>query len=147
MSYTLASPLLNSKALKPNRRRWAATTALALLCLCIIICMAHPKIRVRYHDLWEMSHRFAGWTAVGLIWAQTIVLTIAAAHHAGQSIGLVLLKTPTFWFLIVISCCVVYPWLRLRRRKVEAEVLSDHAVRLWFAEKEMKVVCRCEAFA
>ena len=115
----------------------SATTALTLLCLCIIIGMAHPKIRTRWHDQWEMSHRFAGWTAIGLVWAQTIVVAIAAAHHAHESIGKALLKTPTFWFLIVISCCLVYPWLRLRKRPIKAEVLSSHAVRLWFDDKTL----------
>lgn len=116
----------------------AVTTALTLLCLCIIIGMAHPQIRTRWHDQWEVSHRFAGWTAIGLVWAQTLVIAIATAHHAHLPIGTVLVKTPTFWFLIIITCCLIYPWLRLRKRPVEAEVLSSHAVRLWFGGKEMK---------
>lgn len=115
----------------------ATTSGLTLLCLFIIITMAHPKIRTRYHDQWEMSHRFAGWTAIALVWSQTIVLAVAAAHHTDRSLGAVLIKTPTFWFLIIITCCLTYPWLRLRRRKVEAEVLSTHAVRLWFKGKTM----------
>ena len=113
----------------------AATTAATLLCLLIIIGMAHPKIRIRYHDQWEMSHRFAGWTALGLVWAQTMVITIATARQTDQPIAAMLVSTPTFWFLIIITCCLIYPWLRMRRRKVEAEVLSSHAVRLWFGGK------------
>lgn len=113
----------------------AATTALALLCMCIIIGMAHPKIRARWHDQWEISHRFCGWTAIGLVWAQTLVIVLSEARHAHQPTSQVLVKTPTFWFLVIITCCLIYPWLRLRRRKVEAEVLSSHAVRLWFGGK------------
>lgn len=115
----------------------AATTALTLLCLVVIIGMAHPKIRTRWHDQWEVSHRFAGWTAIGLVWAQTMVIAVAAAHQTGRSIALLLLETPTFWLLMVITCCLIYPWLRTRRRNVEAEVLSSHAVRLWFGGKTM----------
>jgi hypothetical protein len=36
--------------------------------------------------------------------------------------------------LLVMSGSIILPWARLRKVPVHAEVLSDHAVRLWFDE-------------
>lgn len=34
-----------------------------------ILAFAHPELRLKYHNSFEMTHRFMGWTAVGLVWA------------------------------------------------------------------------------
>lgn len=116
----------------------ATVTAATLFCLCIIIGLAHPTPRSKYHDVWEISHRFAGWTAIGLVWAQTLLVIISAAHHARASTGLTLVRNPTFWFLAVITGLLIYPWLRMRHRKVTSEVLSSHAVRLHFNDAKLQ---------
>jgi hypothetical protein len=46
--------------------------------------------------------------------------------------GMVLVMSPSFWNLVVITLLVAYPWTRLRLRDVEGEVLSDHCVKLNF---------------
>ena len=112
----------------------AVLTVVTLLVLVLIILLSHPTIRRAKHDLWEASHRFGGWTAVVLVWAQAIVLVVARAHDAQLPIRKVLFKTPTFWFLVIITACLIYPWLRLRKRNVQAEVLSSHAIRLYFED-------------
>jgi hypothetical protein len=112
----------------------AVLTVATLLVFAIIILLSHPAIRRTKHDLWEASHRFGGWTAIILVWVQAIILVVAQAHAARLPIRKVLVKTPTFWFLVIITACLIYPWLRLRRRKVQAEVLSSHAIRLYFED-------------
>lgn len=108
-----------------------ATTAIMLVLFMVIITMAHPSFRARWHNAWELSHRYAGWTAIGVIWTQTILGAVAAAEDR-TTLGSMLIQSPAFWLLITISALFIYPWLLLRRRKLEAEPLSDHAVRLWF---------------
>ncbi|KAF1343639.1 hypothetical protein BDV97DRAFT_364773 [Delphinella strobiligena] len=114
----------------------AVTTGIVLVLLLLIIIFAHPYLRMRFHDHFERIHRFAGWTTVAAFWVQT---GLAASAMTDQgSAGEVLVKTPTFWFLIIITCCIVYPWIRLRRRKLHAEQLSMHATRLHFDYKNME---------
>ena len=38
-----------------------------------MIVFAYPKFRARHHNAFEMIHRFCGWTAVALLWAQVRV--------------------------------------------------------------------------
>jgi hypothetical protein len=117
----------------------AVITVATLLVLVLIMFLSHPSIRRAKHDLWEASHRFGGWTAIILVWSQALILVVAQAHAAQLSISKVLVKTPIFWFLVIITACLIYPWLRLRRRKVQAEVLSSHAIRLYFEDGTLPI--------
>ena len=108
-----------------------------LLLFVLIILLSRPSVRRAKHDLWEASHRFGGWTAVILVWVQVLILVVAQAHAAHLAISTVLVRTPTFWFLLIITACLIYPWLRIRRRKIRAEVLSSHAVRLYFEDRTL----------
>lgn len=116
----------------------ATTSGIILLLLVFILALAHPFLRMRFHNLFESVHRFAGWSVVGVFWAQTILLSLAASRRANQPLGLILARTPTFWFLAVITCCIVYPWTRLRRREVKVDQLSKHAARLHFNYRTME---------
>ncbi|MGH2542065.1 MAG: hypothetical protein ACRDIB_04690, partial [Ardenticatenaceae bacterium] len=49
-----------------------ATYAL-LAVLIFMIVMARPSVRARFHDQFEMAHRFGGWAALLLFWAQTLL--------------------------------------------------------------------------
>lgn len=118
------------------------TTAIILAILLLVLVTSHPYIRKRWHNFWEISHRYGGWTAIILSWAQTLITNIAQARQAGTSVGVALVKSPSFWVLLIISNCLIYPWIRLRRRKIEAEKLSNHSVRLWFDDKKTLQTCR-----
>ena len=120
-----------------HRNALYATTALTLFMLLVITCLAHPTFRRRYHDQWEISHRFCGWSAIALVWAQTIILASAKAEGTGTPMVIVLCGTPSFWFLISMTCCIIYPWMRLRYRRCVAQRLSDHALRLSFNDRRM----------
>lgn len=110
----------------------AGLASATLLILLSIIVLSHPYIRRAQHDMWEATHRFGGWTAIALVWAQALVLAAAEARGFDRSIAKVIVQTPVFWFLLIISACLIYPWLRLRKRRIKSEVLSSHAIRLYF---------------
>lgn len=103
---------------------------LCLLCG-IIIGFSYPNFRKRHHNAFERIHRFVGWTTLILFWVRT-VLSIDGGRGRAKDFGLALVKSPLFWILIVATVCIASSWFFLRKVPVQAEVLSDHAVRLHF---------------
>ncbi|KAJ9424702.1 non-ribosomal peptide synthetase [Fusarium oxysporum] len=99
--------------------------------LCSMVATAWPSFRKQYHNFFERFHRFAGWTSLGLFWARTI-LAINDSRPQHQELGIATVKTPDFWLLVVATLSIASSWFFLRKVPVEAEVLSDHAVRLHF---------------
>jgi hypothetical protein len=103
----------------------------ALIVLLIsMVVSAHPDFRARFHDRFELIHRFAGWTALALFWIQSILLT--DSERGTMPLGKALIQSPVFWLLVIVTSSIVLPWLNLRKVKVRRDVLSDHAVRLYF---------------
>ncbi|KAK0652467.1 hypothetical protein B0T16DRAFT_346838 [Cercophora newfieldiana] len=101
--------------------------------LLVTMCIsAHPRLRVLAHNWFEGIHRYMGWTATLLFWAQNILLAVDASQSGSTTIGTALLVSPNFWMLVIITLLIVYPWSRMRLRDVEAEVLSNHCVKLNF---------------
>ena len=98
--------------------------------LVAIASMSHPTIRMKYHNTWEMSHRFGGWTALILLWAQTVLVTKDLNPSIAPSAAY--LKSAPLWLLSIATAAIIFPWLHLRKVPVRSEVLSNHAVRLWF---------------
>ncbi|KAK4039897.1 hypothetical protein C8A01DRAFT_36125 [Parachaetomium inaequale] len=103
-----------------------------LLLLVSMLVSAHPHLRRVMHNWFEGIHRFMGWLAVLLFWAQVMLLTADSTQASGTPFGRALLVSPNFWMLTVITLLVIYPWTRLRLRDVQAEVLSEHCVKLNF---------------
>ncbi|KAM5341426.1 hypothetical protein ACJ41O_005801 [Fusarium nematophilum] len=104
-----------------------------LLCglSCLLVGLCWPSFRKRHHDLFERFHRFAGWVSLALLWVHAI-LGIDDARPQGQKLGLATARCPDFWLLAAATCSIASSWLSLRKVPVDAEVLSDHAVRLHF---------------
>jgi hypothetical protein len=98
--------------------------------LLAIVITAYPTFRQRFHNRFELTHRFSGWTALALFWIHTILTTDAT--RASTPLGKALVITPGFWLLLLATCSVILPWLTLRKVEVRADVLSKHAVRLYF---------------
>ena len=97
-----------------------------------MIGFAYPPFRKANHNFFERWHRFAGWTMLGLFWAQVFVSVLDTTRQRSTSYGSVLLSTPSFWLLVVATSSIALSWCWLRRVPVISEVLSDHAVRLHF---------------
>ncbi|KAF7365784.1 Nonribosomal peptide synthetase 12 [Mycena venus] len=110
-----------------------ATVAISysiLLLLLGMVIFAYPSMRSKRHDSFERVHRFFGWTSIILVWSQIVVLT--HDYRGDQSLSHALVHSAPFWMLLVMTGSIILPWLRLRKVPVRAEVLSKHAVRLYF---------------
>ncbi|MDI1486083.1 MAG: hypothetical protein OHK93_004273 [Ramalina farinacea] len=115
--------------------------------LCLICLFAIPGFRFKSHNTFESFHRFGGWLAVALFWAQVLLVSVlqhkssqsrasslssSSSSSPSSSLGSILAHTPAFWMLITITLFIILPWLRLRRVQAWPEVLSGHAVRIHF---------------
>lgn len=110
-----------------------ALSYIILSLLVLISIFAHPFLRQKLHDYFEATHRFAGWAAIALFWAQVIL----SAHYTTISspyttLGTSLATNPPFYCLLIITACIIYPWTRLRNHTPRIEPLSPHALRLHF---------------
>ncbi|CAA0395725.1 hypothetical protein AtNW77_Chr4g0294561 [Arabidopsis thaliana] len=104
-----------------------ASTILSLLCL--TCAAAFPLVRHLHHNVFERVHRFAGWTALGLVWA-FVILTVSydpKSRSYTDDLGSKLIKTQEFWFTLVITIAILLPWLTVRRVPVDVSSLSGHA--------------------
>ena len=113
------------------------TAYVLIFMLSAILATAHPKFRARFHDYFEVAHRFAGWTALATFWIQSMFTALAGSIKVGTPFGLYIISMPSFWCLCVSTLCVLLSWGRLRKRKVSAEVLSSHATRIHFSYQAM----------
>ncbi|KAL4762308.1 putative NRPS-like enzyme [Aspergillus foveolatus] len=85
----------------------------------------------KHHDFFERVHRFGGLAALVIIWVQTIS-SIRDQRVSSRSLGHAIESAPAFRMLLVITLSIARSWLFLRSVPVDAEVLSNHAVRLHF---------------
>lgn len=123
-----------------KKQKDITTLALAcvlLLLLSMIVIFALPSFRQSRHNTFEVIHRFAGWLSLILFWVELLVFTRAQINNlptgtARPPYGKVLIMEPAFWFLIVTTCMIIWPWTLLRKLYIRPEFLSDRAVRLHF---------------
>ncbi len=94
------------------------TVTLVILLAAMLVTALSP-LRARYHDLFERLHRFGGWTALALFWAQSLLFLEAQ--------GLSPLEAPAFWALCVITFSIALPWMHLKKVPVEIVKPSSHA--------------------
>jgi hypothetical protein len=99
-----------------------------------MIVFALPSLRAKYHNTFEVVHRFAGWTAVALFWVQLFLFAEVQRNLQTPmpSLSAVVYQSPVLYLLIIVTISLVLPWLRLRKVSVVAEPLSSHAIRLHF---------------
>ena len=109
-----------------------ALTCVLLVMLFGIIALAYPRYRFFSHNTFEYTHRFAGWTAIGIFWVDAMLIVDEIRKKSGHSFGHELIHLPTFWILIIITFHLVLPWLRLRKWHFQPDQLSNHALRLNF---------------
>ncbi|KAF7562593.1 hypothetical protein G7046_g1545 [Stylonectria norvegica] len=131
---TIRSTICRSSSCDGQQTGSLATQVVSwLLCglCCLLVGTAWPSFRKQYHDQFERFHRFAGWTALALFWVRTI-LSLDDSRRDSQSLGMAVVKSPDFWLLLVATSSIATSWFSLRKVSVDAEVLSDHAVRLHF---------------
>jgi hypothetical protein len=90
-----------------------------LTVLLVMMILALPIVRGRFHNQFEIVGRFGLWTSIFLFWVQTIYLTLhAPAISSVQIVSTLILALATF--------SVALPWLRLRRVRVDCQTPSPH---------------------
>ncbi|KAH6633939.1 hypothetical protein B0J18DRAFT_361311 [Chaetomium sp. MPI-SDFR-AT-0129] len=104
-----------------------------LALLLAIIAVAHPTFRRKYHDYFELTHRFSNWAILVLFW---VLIFLLGAQEPNLSSFLI--NLPAFWIIIILTAATIHPWLLLRKVPVKAERLSPHAIRLHFSHTQVK---------
>ncbi|XP_022926402.1 uncharacterized protein LOC111433565 [Cucurbita moschata] len=104
-----------------------ASAILALLCLSSLA--AFPLVRHLHHNVFERTHRFAGWAALALLWAFIILkLTYDPITKSYTNpLGSRLVKNQEFWFTAAITFLIILPWVTVRRVPVQISAPSGHA--------------------
>lgn len=94
--------------------------------LLLVAIMALPGIRGRFHNAFERTHRFAGWAALVMFWAMTLV----SVQEQNPALALtdILLRSVSFWMLLLLTLSIALPWLRLRKVPISLVRPSAHAV-------------------
>jgi hypothetical protein len=100
-----------------------AVSCVAAGLIVVIVVMARPGSRAKRHDTFEATHRFLGWAVLVLVWVNTIVFT--ASRAPGPAVP-ALLSSPAFWWLVVTTCGIAWPWLLLRKVPLRVERPSSH---------------------
>jgi predicted ferric reductase len=107
----------------------AAGRAIAAAVLSILLAMiwsARDRRRHARHDLFEVVHRYGGWTALALL---TALVLRQAATSAPPDAGLVeLLAQPPVLLLLAVVALVVHPWLGVRRLPVEIVTVTEQVI-------------------
>lgn len=103
--------------------------AIAILGLLVISSLAaFPLVRHLHHNIFERFHRFAGWAALVLLWA--FVMLNASYNPVDKSYDFrcsSVVKKQEFWFTLVITLSIIFPWLFVRRVPVKVSAPSNHA--------------------
>lgn len=104
-----------------------------LLAMLIIMCiMSLPAIRDRYHDLFEFTHRFLGWSALLLLWGYAL-LTISWSPVTAETGFLVgTTKSISLLLTVLIAALILSPWLTVRKVQVQARVHSPAIIEISF---------------
>ncbi|KAJ4299379.1 hypothetical protein N0V90_004624 [Kalmusia sp. IMI 367209] len=103
--------------------------------------LKESTLRKRYHNIFELTHRFLGWTSILLFWTQLLLTKSSVTGVNSTSFFNTLLRTPTFWILSLMTMLVVRLWLRVRTWTFHPTVLSPHAIQLHFTKRVHKFSC------
>ncbi|KAM4111894.1 hypothetical protein ACJW30_05G100200 [Castanea mollissima] len=109
-----------------------ASTILGLLCFSSLA--AFPLVRHLHHNVFERTHRFAGWIALLLLWI-FIILTISYDPKTKsyiKDISSSLIKRQELWFTMTITFLIILPWVTVRRVPIKVYAPSGHAAIIKF---------------
>ncbi|KAJ3800266.1 hypothetical protein GGU11DRAFT_420108 [Lentinula aff. detonsa] len=103
------------------------------LAIAISILSAFPWVRNTHHNVFERHHRFIGWLGLICTWV-FIVLgdTYDLNTHTWNPNGVHLIKQQDFWFAIMMTFLILWPWLTIRSVKVDVEIPSPKVAVLRF---------------
>lgn len=98
--------------------------------LILLVVMARPSIRSKFHNGFELVHRFGGWTSLLLFWG----IAVSFTNDMRADLGLIdaLIASPVFWSLLVVTFSIALPWMYLKRVPVIIERPSNHVALVKF---------------
>lgn len=106
-------------------------TCYAFLLAIFGVCVtALPRLRVKFHNTFEHTHRFGGWTAL-------IVLWIHAGVSSSDQGSTPMYANAAVWLLAGTTFIIILPWTRMRRVPITTELVSSREVKLSFPFKNM----------
>jgi hypothetical protein len=119
--------------------RWltliGSTILLSLTTVCI---MSLPRIRDRYHNLFEFTHRFVGWSTLLLLWGYAVLLVNWSSEGAETGLGVLTTKNVVLYLTVAITALIASPWLTVRKVRVQARVQSQSIVELTFPGRSQR---------
>lgn len=101
--YLIFAILLGAELTDPSKASAFAFAVLISILLLAISLSAFPAFRVAHHNAFEAVHRYAGWTCIGLLWAQLGASVAASDHPYRESVGFLLAESPLFWYVLELS--------------------------------------------
>ncbi|CAN0853300.1 Adenylate-forming reductase 03009 [Linum grandiflorum] len=110
---------------------WVVLFLISLSCLA-----AFPLVRHLHHNVFERTHRFAGWSALGFLWG-FVMLTVSYEPKTmtyNHQMGTKLVSSQEFWFTLAITILIILPWLTVRKVSVKCSSPSGgHTTLLKFS--------------
>jgi hypothetical protein len=97
--YLAFALLLGVDLSDPNKESAFAFAVLISILLLAVSLSAFPAFRVSHHNTFEAVHRYAGWTCIGLLWAQLSTSVATSPRPYDESTGLLLAESPLFWYV------------------------------------------------
>ena len=93
--------------------------------IAISILAAFPLVRFFHHNVFEMVHRFSGWSALAALWIFEVLADNYNAHTRTYEVTIKhFIQHQDFWFCIVTTYLILQPWLMTTRVQVETIVPS-----------------------
>ncbi|KAE9408745.1 hypothetical protein BT96DRAFT_873394 [Gymnopus androsaceus JB14] len=103
------------------------------IAVAVSILSAFPWIRNTHHNVFERYHRFVGWFGLLCTWVFVILGDTYDVNTRSWNLnGDHLAKQQDFWFAIMMSFLILWPWLTVRSVKVEVELPSPKVAILRF---------------
>ncbi|WP_298918664.1 hypothetical protein [uncultured Roseobacter sp.] len=117
--------LSNWRASDPHTSLTTIGLSGAMVALMVAMTLtAIGPLRARFHNRFELVHRFAGWTLLALFWGQSAALHLDAGNPFVGSFS--------FWMLSLLTLSILSPWLTLKKVPIEVVKPSNHAVSIRF---------------
>ena len=103
-----------------------ACTILSLISLSSLA--AFPLVRHLHHNVFERTHRFAGWLALMLLWLFSLLsISYKPTSQTYDFTMSRVVKNQECWFTLAITILIIIPWLTVRRVPVSVSAPSGHA--------------------
>ncbi|KAJ7125077.1 hypothetical protein C8R44DRAFT_130904 [Mycena epipterygia] len=111
----------------------SATGIITSVAIFISIASAFPWVRNSHHNIFEGYHRSIGWFGLLSTWVFVVLGdSYDRTTHSWNPDGVRVIRQQDFWFAVVMSICIIIPWVTLRKVPVTIEVPSPKVAVLRF---------------